>query len=173
MTDLSRNQTSPGKPIDTRRRQVLGALLSAYTATLIPWAMAQPVRDDEEGVFLALSAILVGRESLNSGLARRLHDGLIDQDAGFPKGASALLSLIDEEHIDPMMLQARLDAAYPALAPLPRRIVTAWYVGVVGEGVAARCVAYEDSLMSEVVKDKLVPPTYAYGAYGSWEDKPA
>lgn len=162
-----------GTGVDTRRRQMLGVLLTAYTASLIPWATGQPIENDERGAFLALSAILVGRESLNNGLARRLYDALIDQDAGFPKAASALLALVNQERIDPLMLQARLDASHPALAPLPRRIVTAWYVGVVGDGATARCVAYEDSLMSEVVKDKLVPPTYAYGAYGSWEGKPA
>jgi hypothetical protein len=51
--------------------------------------------------------------------------------------------------------------------------VTAWYLGVVGEGEQARCLAYETSLMTMVVGDRLPPPTYAYGSYRSWTSKPA
>lgn len=58
------------------------------------------------------------------------------------------------------------------MAAIPRQIVTAWYVGVVGESTQAQCLAYEQALMSVVTEDKLRPPTYAYGAYGSWQEKP-
>jgi hypothetical protein len=166
------SSSSPATDVNWRRRQVLGGLLTTYTATLIPWAVAQPVPNDQQGAFMALSAILVGRKSLDNNLAQRFYDALVAEDTGFPAASSALLTLINEQRIDPMALQATLDTAHPALAPLPRRIVTAWYVGVVGDGSNARCLAYEDSLMSEVVKDKLVPPSYSYGAYGTWEDKP-
>ena len=36
----------------------------------------------------------------------------------------------------------------------------------------ARCLAFETALNAEVVADVLKPPTYAYGAYGSWMRKP-
>jgi hypothetical protein len=158
--------------INTQRRMVLGGLLNAYTASLIPWALAQPVKSDEHGAFLAVSAILVGRQTLDTALGRRYYDALVADDAAFPAAINSLLSFIEHGQIDPMNLQAMLDANHLELAPLPRRIVTAWYTGVVGDGGNARCLAYENALMSEVVKDKLAPPTYAYGAYGSWESKP-
>jgi hypothetical protein len=69
-------------------------------------------------------------------------------------------------------LQEVLDAEHSALAPLPRRIVTAWYLGVVGEGEHARVVAFETALNAVAVADVLKPPTYCYGAYGSWTKKP-
>lgn len=55
---------------------------------------------------------------------------------------------------------------------VPWQIVTAWYMGIVGDGAKARCLAYETALNAQVVADVLKPPTYADGAYGSWARKP-
>ena len=71
-----------------------------------------------------------------------------------------------------MQLQALLDGEHSPLALLPRRIVSAWYLGIVGEGEHARCVAFETALNAAVVADVLKPPTYCYGVYGSWARKP-
>ncbi|HUH58868.1 MAG TPA: sorbitol dehydrogenase family protein [Candidimonas sp.] len=162
----------PMTSVNTQRRRVLGSLLTAYTSTLIPWALAQPVQSEGHGAFLAVSAMLVGRQTLDTELGQRYYEALVADDAAFPGAASSLLSFMEQGQLDPMKLQTVLDAQRPELAPLARRIVTAWYTGVVGDGASARCLAYEKALMSEVVKDKLTPPTYAYGAYGSWESKP-
>lgn len=80
--------------------------------------------------------------------------------------------LINERKIDPLDLQKVLDAEHPELAPLPRKIATAWFMGIVGSAEAARCLAYETALNAVIVADVLKPPTYAYGAYGSWARKP-
>lgn len=160
-----------GAPDPTRRR-VLAGLLSGYAASLIPWALAQPVADADRGAFLAVSAILAGRKALDEAQARRLYDALAADDPAFPAAASALLTLIDTRKIDPLQLQSVLDAEHAALAPLPRRILTAWYLGVVGGGERARVVAYETALNAVAVADVLKPPTYCYGVYGSWTQKP-
>ncbi len=171
MNSLEDNPAPPSR-INRRRRQLLGGLLSAYTATLVPWALAQPVENDGQGVFLALSAILVGKQSLDAKLGGRLYEALSAQDTQFDSRAKSLLALINTQQIDPMALQKIVDADHKNLATIPRNIVAAWYVGVVGEGANARCVAYENALMNTIVDDKLRPPTYAYGAYGTWETKP-
>jgi hypothetical protein len=152
-------------PADAARRGLLLGLLSAYTISLIPWATAQPVANPSEGAFMALSAILAGRQSLDVVQARRLYDALVADDPGFPTAAQALLSLINERKIDPLQLQK-------TLAALPRTIVAAWYMGIVGGGEKARCLAYETALNAVAVADVLKPPTYAYGSYGSWTKKP-
>jgi len=157
---------------DPARRALLAGLLSAYTASLIPWALAQPVTDAEQGAFLALSAILAGRQSLDGAQAKRLYDALKAEDPGFPAATQALLALVNQRQIDPMQLQKILDDEQSALATLPRIIVTAWYMGVVGQGAHARCLAFESALNAETVADVLKPPTYAYGPYGSWTRKP-
>jgi hypothetical protein len=156
-------------------------MLTTYTASLIPWALAQPVASSGQGAFIAVSAILLGRTSLDEASATRLYDALAADDPGFPAAVQALLTFINDGQIDPAQLQAMLDQRQtalapplaPPLAPLPRKIVTAWYLGVAGEGEKARCLAYETSLMTIVVGDRLRPPTYAYGSYGSWTSKPA
>ena len=43
---------------------------------------------------------------------------------------------------------------------------------MIERGKDARCVAYETALDAVIVADVLKPPTFAYGAYGSWSAKP-
>lgn len=159
-----------------KRRLVLGSLLgglsAAYVSSLIPWALAQPVSDADRGTFLAVSAILVGRQSLDAGQARRLYDALAADDPGFAAAARALLTLINERKIDPLQLQQILDDEKSPLAALPRKIVTGWYMGIVGSGDKARVLAFEHALNAQIVADVLKPPTYCYGVYGSWTKKP-
>ncbi|RJG00436.1 sugar dehydrogenase complex small subunit [Noviherbaspirillum sedimenti] len=159
-------------PADPTRRVLLAGLLSAYTASLIPWALAQPVVDADRGAFLAVSAILAGRQSLDAEQAKRLYDALTADDAAFPASTRSLLALINERKIDPLQLQQVLDDEKSPLAPLPRKIVTAWYLGIVGSGEKARVLAFENALNAQVVGDILKPPTYCYGVYGSWTKKP-
>ena len=163
---------SHDNPADPTRRRLLAGLLTAYTASLIPWALAQPAPHADIGAFTALSAILVGRQALDAVQASRLYDALVAVQPNFPADAQALLTLINDRHIDPQQLQGVLDGEHSPLAPLPRSILGAWALGVVGTGKDARCIAYETALNAVMVADVLKPPTYAYGAYGSWASKP-
>lgn len=163
---------APGDPTDPSRRRLLAGLLTAYTASLIPWALAQPAPHAGRGAFTALSAILVGRQALDAAQTAHLYDALAAGDARFQADVQALLALINERQIDPLQLQGVLDGEHSPLAPLPRRIMSAWALGVVGSGEGARCIAYESALDAVIVADVLKPPTYAYGAYGSWSSKP-
>jgi hypothetical protein len=164
-------EDQPDAP-DSARRRLLGSLLSAYAASLIPWALAQPVEDAGRGAFMALSAIIAGRQSLDAAQAGRLYDALAAEDPGFPAAAQALLAFINERKTDPLQLQNVLDTDRSPLAPLPRKIATAWFMGIVGSGDQARAIAYETALNAVIVADVLKPPTYCYGAYGSWARKP-
>jgi hypothetical protein len=159
-------------PADPGRRRVLAGLLTAYTASLIPWALGQPVESPDHGAFVAVSAILVGHRSLDVVQAKRYYDALTADDPDFPAAAGKLLALINERKIDPLLLQSVLDTERSVLAPLPRKIATAWFMGIVGSGEKARCLAYETALDNVIVADVLKPPTYAYGVYGSWSKKP-
>ena len=154
------------------RRWLLGSVLTAYTASLIPWALSQPFDDRDQGAFLAVSAIIAGRQALDAQLAKRLYDALIADDKNFSSMTRELLSLIDARKIEPLNLQKVLDAEKSPLAGIPRAIARAWFLGIVGSGVKARCLAYENALNATIVADVLKPPTYAYGVYGSWTAKP-
>jgi hypothetical protein len=159
-------------PSDPTRRTLLAGFLGAYVASLIPWALAQPAADADRAAFMALSAILAGRQSLDAALAARLYDALAADDANFPSAARSLLAQINERKIDPLQLQKTLDDEKSPLAPLPRKIVKAWYMGIVGSDERARVIAYENALNAVIVSDILKPPTYCYGVYGSWAKKP-
>ena len=159
-------------PVNPGRRMVLAGLLSASAAALIPWALAEPVASAEQGAFLGVSAMLVGRQALDPVLATRLYEALVAQDSAFPAKVRALLALINMDGLQAAGLQEALDAASSPLAALPRQIASAWYLGIVGTGEAAVCVAYEQALNAAVVADVLKPPSYSYGAYGSWARKP-
>ncbi|CAM3655938.1 sugar dehydrogenase complex small subunit [Polaromonas hydrogenivorans] len=159
-------------PRDPRRRIVLAGLLGAYAASLIPWALGQPVANAEQGAFLGVSAILAGRQTLDTTQAKRLYDALVANDAGFAAAAQALLTLINERKIDPADLHKVLTDEKSALAIVAQDIARAWFMGIVGSGEKSRALAYEDALNAQIVQDFLKPPTYAYGAYGSWAKQP-
>lgn len=160
-------------PRDPQRRIVLAGWLGAYAASLIPWALAQPVTSVEQGAFLGVSAILAGRQMLDTAQAKRLYDALVADDAGFPVAVQTLLTLINDRRIDPAQLHQVLTDEKSPLAPVAQNIARAWFMGIVGSGEKARALAYEDALNAQIVQDFLKPPTYAYGAYGSWAKQPA
>jgi len=170
-TDTAPIETG-SRPFNPGRRLLLASLLSASAAALIPWALAEPVDNAGQGAFLGVSAILVGRLALEPGLARRLYAALLAQDARFPAQVGALLAQINQQSLNAATLQQALDEAQSPLASVPRQIASAWFLGIVGSGEAAVCVAYEEALNATIVGDILKPPSYADGAYGSWAVKP-
>jgi hypothetical protein len=159
--------------ISSHRRRVLGGMLAAWSAAWVPTAAAQQQTARQHAAFVALSAILTGRSSLDDAHAARLFDALAANDPNFAAAVTTLLAMIDKRRINPRRLQSLLDAEHSALAPLPRSVMSAWYLGIVGEGARARCIAFESALNAAVVADVLMPPSYCHGAYGSWSGKPS
>ena len=114
---------------------VLAGLLSASAAALIPWALAEPVANAEQGAFLGVSAMLVGRQVLDPVLATRLYDALVAQDAAFPAKVRALLALINAQGLQAAAAAGsarRLDR--PSRRWLPCRVRSP----APGTGIAAR-----------------------------------
>ena len=155
------------------RRTLLKALLGAWTASHIGFALAQPVTSPSQGEFLALSAFIAGQKALDGALAAALYQALSDHHPAFVDQISQLLALIEARHLDPAALQSTLDTEQSPLAAVPRAIARGWFMGIVGSGAQARCVAYDQALNAQMVIDVLQPPSYALGAYGSWTSKPA
>ncbi len=158
--------------LKTNRRTILKGFLATYSASLIPWAIAAPASSADQESFLALSTIITGRQKLDAELARNLYQALVADDAAFADRAKELLARINQQKIDPLKLQKLLDDEKSPLASVPTSIANAWFMGVVGSGQRARCLAYENALNAQIVADTLKPPTYAYGPYGSWARSP-
>src|ERR1700686_3683129 len=140
---------------DLVRRALLTSLLAASAAFGIPPALAAPPTDAAHDAFLSASKMLTGRTSLDAQQASLLYDALIADDPQFAAEVQALVTVIDQRKIDPFQLQHVLDDEHSPIAALPRKIVTAWYTGIVGEGEKARCITFETSMMNEIVSDKL------------------
>lgn len=161
-----------GSEPDLQRRMFLTGLSAACLSSFVPSAAAQATAEVALGAFLAVSKTLTGQSSLDSAQAARLYAALVADAPGFPADVQALLAWIEQRNIDPRQLQRTLDAEKSVLAALPRKIVTAWYTGIVGEGERARCITFETSLMYAVVADHLKAPSYCHGPPGSWAEKP-
>ena len=157
---------------DPLRRSLLLTFVFGYAASSMPRALAASINAGAYTDFLAVSNFLTGRTSLDAALATRLFEALSQDDSGFGEQVQTLRKLIDDRRIDPLQLQAVLENDKSPVSALPRKIATAWFLGTVGEGERARCIAFEDNLTNVVVKDKLTPPSYCFGAYGSWAQKP-
>ncbi|MDB5915267.1 MAG: hypothetical protein JWP22_3942 [Ramlibacter sp.] len=153
------------------RRTLLAGFVGGFAASLIPWALSA-TSDEEQAGFLALSAILVGRDMLDAQQAQRLFAALKSDDPAFAAATRDLLAYINAHRPDPLRLQQTLDDEKSPLAALPRTIASAWWLGIVGNGDKARCLAFEKALNAQLVADVLKPPTYAYGPHGSWSRKP-
>ena len=159
----------------TRRRLLQGMGVLAAT-TLIPTGVfpayaSSAISND----FIKISIFLTGRDKLSADYSIALYSALTKFDSAFPAKLSHLCAYIDANSIKAADLKTRLNAdqAVADLVALPGLLLTGWYLGIVGSGDNAVCVAYVDALANKEVADVLRPPSYAYGAYGSWSAKPA
>jgi hypothetical protein len=159
------------EPALIRRRTLVTTLAGSFLSQVTPAVHAQ-VDGDALKAFIDLSRVLTGRSELDAEQATRLREALVAQARDFDADARALLSLITGRKVAIGRLQLTLDSEASRLASLPRKIVSAWYTGIVGEDESARCVTFETSLMHAAVRDRLTPPSYCHGPHGSWASKP-
>lgn len=159
-----------------RRRHLLGGLLAASAVQVAPWALAAATSaaaaPSASPAFMALSRYLTERDDLNAGLAARMQAAVQSLNAEFAAQTDALWQWVDAGKVPLAELNARLKAEKPELAAVPGQIMQVWYMGIAGSGVNTRVVAYEYALNAQTVADKLKPPTYSYGMYGSWTSNP-
>lgn len=158
----------------TRRRLLQGMGVLAAT-TLIPTGVFPAyASSDISNDFITISIFLTGRSQLSAEYSTALYSALTKFDNTIPNRLSQLRAYIDTNSIKAADLKTRLsaDPAAANLVALPGLLLTGWYLGIVGSGDNAVCVAYVDALANKEVADKLRPPSYAYGAYGSWAAKP-
>jgi hypothetical protein len=177
MTLESRSDLHSALPPETaRRRLVLGSMALAGLGVLgASGALRSRAADaaalpDATGLagFIHLSSYLTGHATLDGVMARTLHTALQQDAADFALQLAHLNEFLAATPTPAASLQAVLDASHPELASLPRRVMSAWYLGVVGTGANARAVAYEEALMYPPVADVVVMPSYARGVPGYW-----
>lgn len=122
--------------------------------------------------FQRLSQFLTGGQPLDAALAARYQAVLVKRDPAFDAAAQDLLRLVDSSqtaHVDALLEQ-------PALADGPlrgtlQRIVSAWYLGIVGDDKGTELVAYANALMYRPTRGILDIPSYGSGP-DTWGKKP-
>ncbi|PLR30757.1 sorbitol dehydrogenase [Chimaeribacter coloradensis] len=161
------------------RRMFIGGALAALSVPLVSslltgnaLAVPSPALMQAKADFIRLSQLLTGHPTLDADMAERLYQHMLTLYPDFTRQVQALAQFVEAERLSAENLHAAITRQQPALAALPAAILTAWYLGVVGTGKQAVCLAYENALMNQAVRDHLTPPSYAYGAYGTWATKP-
>jgi hypothetical protein len=161
-----------------RRRalQVLGAAVLAGSAgRLLSSTRNQALIENGGPVladFTAVSTILTGKADADPALALALYHALREATPGFDAALPALRAALEQGTGHGM--DGRLafgEEGKPQLA-LSQAILQAWFLGVAGKGARATCVAYVDALANRAVAATLAPPSYSYGALGTWQARP-
>jgi hypothetical protein len=157
----------------SRRNLLRGSVtlgLAALAGSVMPWQSvmaAQASHDD----FVALSQFLVSRP-VNPVLAARYYAALDKRAPNFSTNVLALKQLVAAQgytHVDAYLAQPNPDASLKATAT---SIISAWYLGIVGEPADAELISYSLAMMYVPTHGILAIPTYG-GGPASWGPKPA
>jgi len=158
-------------PVSGLRRTMLALVAGAVAGGLPSWRLAAaqgPSAAPAIGAFLALSRLLIPLGRLDARIGARLYTALLAQDHGFAARSLALAEFARARAIANVEALAAAVAAEPALAGTLRQIVSAWYLGQVGNTV----VAFDLALMQDQVRDAVVVPTYCNAAPAYWAARP-
>lgn len=170
-------------PFDPSSPAVLGQALSRRsllrgTAALgglaIAASLAGPISavaaDDSVASFTQLSEFLTGY-TLDPVLGARFLAALKKRDADLDASLAALSQLIKKSGVPNMDGFLALTGTDLALMKTATKVVSAWYLGVVGEPEDAELITYADSLMYRPTKGLLTVPSYGPGP-NAWGPKP-
>lgn len=126
--------------------------------------------DDAVASFTRLSEFLTGY-TLDPVLAARFLAALKKRDPNLDASMAALSTLIKQSGVPNMDGFLALSGTDPALTKTATKIVSAWYLGVVGEPEDAELITYAESLMYRPTKGLLTIPSYGPGP-NAWGPKP-
>lgn len=162
--------------IQLSRRFVLRAGVAATLAAVLgfratPSATAAVLGESAPAAaFLRASEFLTHR-TLDPLLAARYYAGLKKRNAKLDGAITQLLARVAQSKavdIDAFLAQGAGDKATMATVS---EVISAWYLGIVGDGADSELVSYADALMYQPTRGVLVVPSYG-GGPNSWGEKP-
>ncbi|MGC5749312.1 hypothetical protein J4P41_11860 [Gluconobacter sp. NFX36] len=154
----------------SRRKLLLGSLALGSMGFIASHGLTNTPKGSDVTDFLILSEFLTGRKDLSVTLARRYYVGLQEQ---FPDLPARIANLSRDIHASGV----RSMDDYLAHGPTPEArstattIVSAWYLGVIGQDPKKKMIAYSDALMFQAVAGALVVPSYGAGPL-AWGNRP-
>jgi hypothetical protein len=123
--------------------------------------------------FMRISRVLTGKPDLDVSIGARTLAAMTAHDPQFSAHLLALAERMDGTAAPDMRdFDHTVIAADPALKKAALDIVSAWYLGVVGDGATAELITYEDALMFRPTRDVTAPPATGGGTFGAWSAKP-
>ncbi|MEG3133935.1 sugar dehydrogenase complex small subunit [Rouxiella sp. T17] len=148
--------------------QLLGGnLLGNVAQAAPPLASAITMPDN----FMQLSKTLTAMENLEPHLGQALYGWL--HHAELDARLDALTTLINAHPgIIGEPLHQLLAQQPEALGLLYQQLVNGWYLGVVGQPGSQVCIGFENIVSYELVKESVLPPSYAVGEPNFWIHKP-
>ena len=166
------NKKSPAlSDLQVARRKVLKGAASLGVVSLVSTVpvkgIASPLNVTHDNVFVTVSKILTGRSDLLPILHERFYEALSHQ---FPQFDSDLNALAKElAALPPKKIESSLT---PHSLTTAKAILSAWYTGIVGQGVNAKVITYRHALEFEAVDDVLQIRSYCPNKPGYWAAKP-
>lgn len=176
----------------TRRQLLAGAGAGLVLSALgMPSVWAQDEDTASAEIFMALSHHLTGRKQLNPILGQRLLQALQQNYENFEPAMLAVAEFVQRQpQLSVAELPAALQEQQPELAAVPQQIISAWYLGQIGQlspesserrGQASKeptpsdvaVLSYEHALMFDPVRDVLTIPSYCRDLPGYWAHQPA
>ena len=175
MSDEQPSRSSqPLLPADLSRRRFLAAsALAASAAALVVaapgFAQVATAAKGANPEFLELARFLTGKPDLDARIVALAQQGLIAADPAFADHAAALERAIKDAKLADVDAFAGsplyADAGFKATAIA---MISAFYLGQVGEGSAAKFVSFEKALMYQPTAGVVVIPTYTLGGPNYW-----
>lgn len=160
-----------GHPVS--RRGLLRTTVAVASLALVAnlgSPLSAAAADDAVASFTRLSEFLTGY-TLDPVLGARFFAALKKRDADLDASLAALSQLIKQSGVPNMDGFLALTGTDPALMKTATKVVSAWYLGVVGEPEDAELITYADSLMYRPTKGLLTIPSYGPGP-NAWGPKP-
>ncbi|MBU9845068.1 sorbitol dehydrogenase family protein [Rahnella ecdela] len=149
--------------------QMLGGGVFATLAHAAPPLASAVTMPDS---FMALSKKLTGMDSLEPHLGQAIYSWLHQAQLDTQLEALSTLFTTHSNVVGDDLHQ--LLAAQPAeLAQLYQQLVSGWYLGVVGQPGSQKCIGFENIVSYQLLKNNLLPPSYAPGEPNFWVNKPA
>ncbi|SQJ20772.1 Membrane bound FAD containing D-sorbitol dehydrogenase [Serratia rubidaea] len=158
----------------SRRRLVLGSagLLAAGVLAqnlLGRAALAVPDAASLPDAFLTVSRSLTGMPLPDPQLAQRLYQALLPRFPQLNPLLDALATLLQQHGTqDGAALQQQLKQHAAPLTRLYHALIGGWYLGVIGDAARPECIAFENIVSYQLVRDSLTPPSYCPGEPNFW-----
>ncbi|QOW20589.1 hypothetical protein INQ41_06195 [Lysobacter ciconiae] len=177
---MSDDRSSPASSVNRstdlgRRRFLAVSALAASVAVAVGASpgLAQGVvaATEVDPDFVELSRFLTARPELDARIVARAHQGLTQAHTGFAAQWAALDRAISGAKLADVDAFAASDLyGDPALRGTAMAIISAFYLGQVGQGDDATLVSFEKALMFQPTEGIIVIPTYALGGPNYWDD---